>query len=180
MSENTKSPKDEPNSEPEEGITVIEEESPEAEVLDVPETDYETLYNQAQDRYQRNLAEFDNYRKRTAKEMAARYDAGLRAAAEKLLTIVDNFQRAMSTGDSKDNFYQGIALIARQFENLLTDMGIEPIGEGVGSVFDHNIHYAVAHVEDENHGQNVVTEVLQRGYMHRDKVLRPSMVKVAN
>ena len=181
MDKNPKSPKDAPNSEPEDNIMETEEESFDAEVMDTQETDYETLYNQAQDRYQRSMAEFDNFRKRTTKEMAARYEAGQRAVAEKLLPIVDNFERAMSTGESKeDNFYQGIALIARQFDNLLSEMGIEPIGEGVGSVFDHNIHYAVAHVEDEAHGQNVVTEVLQRGYMHRDKVLRPSMVKVAN
>jgi len=182
MNDNPRSPKDAPSSEPEDNIMETEEEAtPQVEVLDAQEADYETLYIQAQDRYQRNLAEFDNFRKRTTKEMAARYEDGLRAAAEKLLPIIDNFERAMSTGENKeDNFYQGIALIARQFENMLADMGIEPIGDGVGSVFDHNIHYAVAHVEDETHGQNVVTEVLQKGYMHRDKVLRPSMVKVAN
>jgi len=181
MNKNPKSPKDAPNSEPEDNIVETEGEPLEADVLDAAETDYETLYYQAQDRYQRSMAEFDNFRKRTTKEIAARYEAGQRAAAEKLLPIVDNFERAMSTGENKeDNFYQGIALIARQFESMLSDMGVEPIGEGVGSVFDHNIHYAVAHVEDTAHGQNVVTEVLQRGYMHRDKVLRPSMVKVAN
>jgi len=183
MNENPKSHKDVPSSEPEDTMVKTEEEeiAPEAEILGTLETDFEALYTQAQDRYQRNLAEFDNFRKRTTKEMAASYESGIRAAAEKLLPIADNFQRAMSANDNEDNhFYQGIALIARQFENVLSDMGIEPIGEGVGSVFDHNIHFAVAHVEDEAHGQNVVTEVLQRGYMHRDKVLRPSMVKVAN
>ena len=148
---------------------------------EVIETDYATLYNQAQDRYARTLAEFDNFRKRTTKEMAARYEDGVRAAAEKLLPIVDNFERAMSASENKeDNFYQGIALIARQFDNVLADIGVEPITDGVGSNFDHNIHHAVAHIEDEDLGQNVVAEVLQRGYLHRDKVLRPSMVKVAN
>jgi len=160
---------------------LAEGETLDAEVLDAPPTDYEALYTQAQDRYQRNLAEFDNFRKRTTKEMAARYEDGIRAVAEKLLPIVDNFERAMSTNENKeDNFYQGIALIARQFDGVLEGLSILPIAEGVGSVFDHNIHHAVAHVEDENHGQNVVAEVLQRGYTHREKVLRPSMVKVAN
>ena len=189
MNENPKTPKDAPNSEPEDIITEPpaedpEETTPDVEVLDAPETNetgYEALYNQAQDRYQRNLAEFDNFRKRTTKEMAARYEDGIRAAVEKLLPIVDNFERAMGASENKeDNFYQGIALIARQFDNVLSSLGVEPIGDGVGSVFDHNIHHAVAHIEDETQGQNVVTEVLQRGYMHRDKVLRPSMVKVAN
>jgi len=181
MNENPKSPKDEPSSEPEDILLWSEDEAPEAEVLDTPEMEYAVLYKQAQDNYLRNLAEFDNFRKRTTKEMAARYEDGIRAAAEKLLPIVDNFERAMSASENKeDNFYQGIAMIARQFETVLEGLGIIPIGEGVGSVFDHNIHHAVAHIEDEAHGQNVVTEVLQRGYMHRDKVLRPSMVKVAN
>ncbi|MCL2377606.1 MAG: nucleotide exchange factor GrpE [Defluviitaleaceae bacterium] len=178
---NSKPPKDEPNNEPEDIINEAEETADEIEVLEAPETDYAALYAQAQDRYQRNLAEFDNFRKRTTKEMAARYEDGVRAAAEKLLPIVDNFERAISTSENKeDNFYQGIALIARQFENVLSSLGIEPIGEGAGSVFDHNIHHAVAHIEDASLGQNVVSEVLQRGYTHRDKVIRPSMVKVAN
>jgi len=153
----------------------------ETEPPDVEEADYVTLYNQTQDRHQRTMAEFDNFRKRTTKEMAARYEDGIRAAAEKLLPIVDNFERAMSASENKeDNFYQGIALIARQFDNVLADIGVEPITDGVGSNFDHNIHHAVAHIEDDKYGQNIVAEVLQRGYMHRDKVLRPSMVKVAN
>ncbi|MCL2405257.1 MAG: nucleotide exchange factor GrpE [Defluviitaleaceae bacterium] len=180
MNETPKSPKDEPNNEPEKIIQEVDE-TTEVEVLDAPETDYAALYTQAQDRYQRNLAEFDNFRKRTSKEMAARYEDGVRAAAEKLLPIVDNFERAMTASENKDdNFYQGIAMIARQLDGILSDLGVEPICDGVGSVFDHNIHHAVAHIQDEAHGQNVVTEVLQRGYMHRDKVLRPSMVKVAN
>ena len=168
-------PDDEESSETE----TVEEETPAAEEPTVP--DYETLYNQAQDRAMRTLAEFDNFRKRTTKEMAARYEDGQRAAAEKLLPIVDNFERALGASENKeDNFYQGIALIARQFENMLADMGVEPITEEIGSAFDHNIHHAVAHIEDEAYGQSVIAEVLQKGYKHRDKVLRPSMVKVAN
>ena len=182
---------------PTDAIDVVEEltdqsidETDEAEVLDntedappeeVLETDYSALYNQAQDRYTRAMAEFDNFRKRTTKEMAGRYDDGIRAAAEKLLPIVDNFERALSASENKDdNFYQGIALISRQLDNMLSDIGVEPITDGAGSNFDHNIHHAVAHIEDETFGQNVIADVLQRGYLHRDKVLRPSMVKVAN
>ncbi|MCL2571144.1 MAG: nucleotide exchange factor GrpE [Defluviitaleaceae bacterium] len=162
----------------------VEDSEEEVEVLDpeAPATpDLEDVLAQAQDRHKRTLAEFDNFRKRTTKEMAARYDDGLRAAAEKLLPIVDNFQRAMNASENKeDNFYQGIALIARQLDNTLADIGIEPINDEPGTSFDHNIHHAVAHIEDDAYDQNVVVEVLQKGYKHRDKVLRPSMVKVAN
>ena len=169
------------NHETEEGITGEDKEETQEESTPEPEENYEALYNQTLDRYQRNLAEFDNFRKRTTKEMAARYDDGLRAAAEKLLPIVDNFERAMGANENKeDNFYQGIALIARQFDNVLADMGVEPINEEIGAPFDHNLHHAVAHVEDDAYDQNVIIEVLQKGYMHRDRVLRPSMVKVAN
>jgi len=143
--------------------------------------DYEAQFNQAQDRYQRTLAEFDNFRKRTAKEISARYEDGLRAAAEKLLPIVDNFERAMNASENKeDNFYQGIAMISRQLDAALTDIGLAPITEEPGTAFDHNLHHAVAHIEDEAFGQNVIAEVLQKGYKHRDRVIRPSMVKVAN
>jgi len=156
------------------------EESPSQEEESIA-PDYEAQYNQAQDRYQRTLAEFDNFRKRTAKEMSARYEDGLRAAAEKLLPIVDNFERAMNASENKDdNFYQGIAMISRQLDAVLADIGLVPITEEIGTAFDHNLHHAVAHVEDEAFDQNVIAEVLQKGYKHRDRVIRPSMVKVAN
>ena len=146
-----------------------------------PVTTLEVKLAQSQDQYKRTLAEFDNFRKRTAKEMAARYEDGQRAAAEKLLPVVDNFERAMNASENKeDQFYQGIALIARQLEQALADMGIEPIKADPGTTFDHNLHHAVAHVEDDAYGQSEIVEILQKGYKQRDKVLRPSMVKVAN
>jgi len=157
----------------------LPDEAPKTEEPKTP--NYEEMYNQAQDRYQRSLAEFDNFRKRTIKEMSARYEDGVRSVAEKLLPIIDNFERALAANESKeDNFYQGIALIARQFENTLAELGITPIEEEPGTPFDHNLHHAVAHTEDENFGQNVITEVLQKGYKHKDRIIRPSMVKVAN
>ena len=134
-----------------------------------------------QDRYHRCLAEFDNYRKRTAKEMASRYNDGIRATCEKLLPIIDNFERAMASSDNKeDTFYQGIALIARQFDGVLTELGIEQISTQPGDPFDANLHHAVAHVEDENLGQNEVSDILQKGYIHKERVIRYAMVKVAN
>jgi molecular chaperone GrpE len=155
--------------------------------LELPETEQEVLnppdakYNEMLDKYQRCFAEFDNYRKRTVKEMASKYDDGVRAACEKLLPVVDNFERALSACDDKeDSFYKGIEMIARQFDNVLDEMGIKSILIKPGGAFDTNLHYAVAHTEDENFGENQVAEVLQRGYLHKERVIRPAMVKVAN
>lgn len=142
--------------------------------------DYEKQYAEMFDRYQRSLAEFDNFRKRTTKEKSAMYDEGVRAMAEKMLPVLDNFERALSASENKDdNFYQGVAMIARQLENVLTDMGIEQIA-AFNESFDPNLHYAVAHTEDDSMEANVITEEMQKGYKHKDKVIRPSMVKVAN
>ena len=146
-----------------------------------PVSGFEKKYNEAQDRYQRTLAEFDNFRKRTSKEMAARYNDGVRAACERLLPIIDNFDRAISTVENKeDKFFQGIELIARQFEGVLSGLGIEEIPVEIGSAFDTDFHNAVAHIEDESLGDSVVADVLQKGFKLGDKVLRHAMVKVAN
>jgi molecular chaperone GrpE len=156
----------------------------EYDLLDEPEaetaTDYEKQYHDMLNRYQRTLAEFDNFRKRTIKEKASLYDDGLRSVVEKLLPVVDNFERALKTTESGDDpFYQGMAMIARQLDTMLADMGVSVI-PAVGEGFDHNVHFAVAHVEDEGFGANEVIEEMQKGYKHKDRVIRPSMVKVAN
>jgi len=141
-----------------------------------PEKDYDELF----DRYQRSLAEFDNFRKRTLKEKAASYDNGVQDTIEKLLPTLDNFVRALvSSEDKEDTFYQGIAMIARQLEDYLADLGVEII-ESSGAIFDHNLHYAVAHVEDDQYGVGEIIEELQKGYTYKGKVIRPSMVRVAN
>jgi len=157
----------------------LQEDQPELEILDAPNQD--SKYNEMVDRYQRALAEFDNYRKRTTKEMSARYDDGIRAACENLLPMVDNFKRALDACEDKENnFYQGVAMIARQFDGILSTLGVEEITLEPGDKFDPNFHNAVAHVEDENFGQNEIADVLQKGYVHKGKVLRHSMVRVAN
>ncbi|MCL2217849.1 MAG: nucleotide exchange factor GrpE [Defluviitaleaceae bacterium] len=155
------------------------ESTTEAEIVEsAPDDD---KYAEMLNRYQRCLAEFDNYRKRTAKEMAARYGDGIRAACEKLLPIVDNFERALAAhNDPESTFHQGIALIARQFGGVLEEMGVKPIETQPGDPFDANLHHAVAHTEDENLGQNEIAAVLQKGYVHKERVLRYAMVKVAN
>jgi molecular chaperone GrpE len=156
---------------------VLESAEEEVEILDAPLE----KYNEMLDKYQRCLAEFDNYRKRTVKEMASRYDDGIRAAAEKLLPIVDNFDRALSSCDNKDDtFFKGIEMIARQFDTMLDEMGVKSIAIEPGSPFDANFHHAVAHTQDESFGENEVAEILQKGYVHKERIIRPAMVKVAN
>lgn len=134
------------------------------------------------DRLKRNMAEFDNYRKRTEKEKAAMYEVGARSVIEKLLPIVDNFERGLAAvpeEEAKSAFAEGMDKIYKQVLKMLEDMGVKPI-EAVGQPFDPNFHNAVMHVEDERLGENVVAEEFQKGYLYRDSVVRHSMVKVAN
>ncbi len=134
------------------------------------------------DRLKRNMAEFDNYRKRTEKEKAAMYEVGARSVIEKLLPIVDNFERGLAAvpeEEAKSAFAEGMDKIYKQVLKMLEDMGVKPI-EAVGQPFDPNFHNAVMHVEDESLGENVVAEEFQKGYLYRDSVVRHSMVKVAN
>ena len=134
------------------------------------------------DRLKRSMAEFDNFRKRSEKEKATMFDMGARSIAEKILPVVDNFERAMvaapKEGDGKA-FAEGIAMIYNQLKKTLEDLGVKPI-DCVGQAFDPNFHNAVMHIEDESLGENVVAEELLKGYMYKDSVLRHSMVKVAN
>lgn len=134
------------------------------------------------DRLKRSMAEFDNFRKRSEKEKATMFDMGARSVAEKLLPIVDNFERAMlatpADGEGKA-FADGISMIYNQMTKAFEDLGVKPI-DCVGKEFDPNLHNAVMHIEDENLGENIVAEELLKGYMYKDGVLRHSMVKVAN
>lgn len=134
------------------------------------------------DRLQRTMAEFDNYRKRTDKEKASMYVIGAKDIVEKMLPVVDNFERAMATvteEQKKDPFVDGMDKIYKHLCKTLEDMGVKPI-EAVGKEFDPNFHNAVMHVEDDEVGENIVVEEFQKGYMYRDSVVRYSMVKVAN
>lgn len=134
------------------------------------------------DRVKRSLAEFDNYRKRTEKEKAAMYGMGLKDVVEKILPVVDNFERGLATvpEDKKDEaFVTGMQAVYKQFMTTLDSLGVKPI-EAVGKEFDPNLHNAVMHIEDENLGTNVVAEEFQKGYLYQDTVIRHSMVKVAN
>lgn len=132
------------------------------------------------DKYQRTLAEFDNFRKRTSKEKASMYDDGIRDTVSKLLPVVDNFERAiMSCQNTDDSFYKGIEMILKQIKEIFTSMGVEEI-PAVGEKFDPNLHAAVAHEDNEEYGENEIMIEMLKGYKHKDKVIRHSMVKVAN
>lgn len=134
------------------------------------------------DKYQRLMAEFENARKRTAKEAVQRYDMGAMGVLEKLLPVVDNFERGLDavSDEEKDSaFVQGINQIYKQFVAVMEDLGVTPM-DAKGKEFDANLHNAVMHVEDEELGENIVAEEMQKGYMYKDSVLRHSMVKVAN
>lgn len=134
------------------------------------------------DRVKRQMAEFDNFRKRTEKEKAAMFEVGAKSVVEKILPVIDNFERGLAglTEEQKaEPFAQGVEMTYKQLMTTLESIEVKPI-EAVGKEFDPNLHNAVMHVEDENLGENVVAEEFQKGYTYRDSVIRHSMVKVAN
>lgn len=135
------------------------------------------------DKYQRTLAEFDNFRKRTIKEKASMYDDGVRSTVEQLLMVIDNLERAVAVQEGKvdenDAFFKGVKMTLTQFRDVLHGMGVEEI-KAVGEQFDPNLHAAVAHEDDDNYGENEVVMEMLKGYKYKDKVIRHSMVKVAN
>jgi molecular chaperone GrpE len=134
------------------------------------------------DRLTRQMAEFDNFRKRTEKEKASMYEIGARSVIEKILPVVDNFERglgAVPEEQKEDSFVTGMDKIYKQLLTMMDELGVKPI-EAVGQEFDPNFHNAVMHVEDESLGENTVAEEFQKGYIYRDTVVRHSMVKVAN
>ncbi len=142
----------------------------------------DTQIEELTDRVQRQMAEFDNFRKRSEKEKAAMFEVGAKSMIEKVLPTVDNFERGLAglTEEQKaDPFVQGMEKVYRQLMTALEDAGVKPI-EAVGQPFDPNLHNAVMHVEDEEAGENTVVEEFQKGYLYRDSVVRHSMVKVAN
>ena len=131
------------------------------------------------DKLQRQMAEFENYRKRTEREKASMYDMGTRDTVEKLLPVIDNFERGLAGADESDPFAEGMQMIYRQMMTILDGIGVTPI-DAAGKEFDPNLHNAVMHVDDDSFGENIVVEELQKGYMYKDHVVRHSMVKVAN
>ena len=135
-----------------------------------------------QDKVTRQMAEFDNFRKRSEKEKAAMYSMGARDVLEKMLEVLDNFERgfdAVEEDDQDDAFVQGMQMVYKQMLEALEQRGVKPI-EAVGQPFDPNYHNAVMHEDNEEAGESEVVAEFQKGYMYHDDVIRHSMVKVAN
>ena len=158
----------------------------EVEIVDEKDEKIAQLEQQAADnldKYQRCLAEFDNFRKRTVKEKASMYDDGVRSTVEKLLMVIDNLERAVMVQEGKvdenDAFFKGVKMTLTQFQDVLKGIGVEEI-KAVGEKFDPNLHAAVAHEDNEEYGENEVVLEMLKGYMYKEKVIRHSMVKVAN
>lgn len=134
------------------------------------------------DQLRRQMAEFDNYRKRTGKEKASMYIIGAKEIVEKLLPVVDSFERGLATATEEqleDPFVDGMNKVYKQMITSLEELGVKPI-EAVGAEFNPDYHNAVMHVEDEEVGENIIVEEFQKGYTYKDFVVRHSMVKVAN
>lgn len=141
------------------------------------------LIEELNDKYMRTFAEFDNFRKRSEKEKAAMFEVGAKSIIEKILPIVDSFERGLGTlteDEIKVNpFADGMDKVYKQMVKALEEAGVTPI-EAVGKEFDPNLHNAVMHGDDDQYGENIVSEEFQKGYMYRDTVVRYSMVKVIN
>nr|WP_330372360.1 nucleotide exchange factor GrpE [Pseudobutyrivibrio sp. MD2005] len=135
---------------------------------------------QLNDRVMRQMAEFENFRRRTDVEKAQMFGNGAKAIIEKILPVVDNFERGLATvEEGADPFADGMLMIYKQLLTTLDEAGVKPI-EAVGQEFNPDFHNAVMHVDDEEVGENIVVEEFQKGYMYNDTVVRHSMVKVAN
>ena len=134
------------------------------------------------DKYTRLFAEFDNFRKRSEKEKTAMFEVGAKSIIEKILPIIDSFERGLATVPEEEKgsgFAEGRDKVYKQLVTSLEEAGVKQI-EALGQEFDPNLHNAVMHIEDESFGENVVAEEFQKGYMYRENVVRHSMVKVAN
>ena len=138
--------------------------------------------DELEDKVKRQMAEFDNFRKRTEKEKTAMFETGARSVIEKILPVVDNFERGFSSIPEEEkgtSFAAGMEMVYKQLMTELEKMDVKPI-PAVGEEFDPNLHNAVMHEEDETKEANIISEEFQKGYMYKDSVVRHSMVKVVN
>ena len=154
---------------------------PEVEVVEetVEVNPWEEKYNAERDAHLRLAAEYDNFRKRTVKEKDAAYGNGKAAAVEKLLPVYDNLERALNQPTEDAAFKKGVEMTMTELVNIFTGLGVEIFGE-VGENFDPNLHNAVMHIESEDLGENVISQVFQKGFKIGEKVVRFAMVQVAN
>ncbi len=157
----------------------VEEEKAE-ETAPSAEEKLQKALDEANDKFLRLAAEYDNYRKRTAKEKAELNSACKCAVIADLLPVIDNLDRAMAHNtDNPDEYKKGVEMIVTQFSAALEKLGVESFGEA-GEAFDPNLHNAVMHIEDENLAENTVAAVFAKGYRLGEKVIRPATVQVAN
>lgn len=158
----------------------VEESTAEEKTETAPPCDeWEKKYNDVNEKYMRTLAEYDNYRKRTIKEKESIYSDAKATVAEKFLSVADNFDRALAAATEKNAFYEGVEMVKKQLDEVFGQIGVEEI-KSVGESFDPMLHNAVMHTEDDSVGENTVVEEFQKGYRMGERVIRHSMVKVAN
>ena len=150
-----------------------------AEAPPVPEVNWEEKYNAEHDTYLRLAAEFDNFRKRTIKEKEQSYGNGKSDAVAKLLPIYDNLERALNQPTEDAAYRKGVELTMTELVKIFTGLGVEIFGQA-GYAFDPNLHNAVMHTEDESLGENVISQVFQKGFKVGEKIVRFAMVQVAN
>ena len=157
------------------------EETPveETPVVEIPEVNWEEKYNEEHDSYLRLAADYDNFRKRNAKEKETLYAAGKADAVEKLLPVYDNLERALNQATADEAYKKGVEMTMTQLVGILNGLGVEIFGQ-TGETFDPNLHDAVMHTEDENLGENVISQVFQKGFKLGEKIVRFAMVQVAN
>ena len=149
------------------------------ETPETPAVNWEEKYNAEHDSYLRLAADYDNFRKRTAKEKEASYGNGKADAEAKLLPVYDNLERALNQPTEDAAYKKGVEMTMTELVKIFTALGVEIFGD-VGDTFDPNLHNAVMHTEDESLGENVITMVFQKGFKLGDKVVRFAMVQVAN
>ena len=141
----------------------------------------DTKIEELTDQVKRQMAEFENFRKRTDKEKSSMYEMGAKSVVEKILPVIDNFERGLATvpEGGGDAFYDGMQLVYKQLITELDSIGVKPI-EALGQPFDPNLHNAVMQVESQEYESGYVAQELQKGYMYRDTVVRYSMVAVVS
>ena len=150
------------------------------EVAEAPEVNpWEEKYNAEHDQFLRLAAEFDNFRKRTIKEKEASYGNGKADAVAKMLPVYDNLERALNQPTEDAAYKNGVELTMNELLKIFTGLGVEVFGNA-GDAFDPNLHNAVMHIDDENLGENVISQVFQKGFKIGEKVVRFAMVQVAN
>ena len=160
--------------------TPIEEVVEEAPAEETPEVNpFEEKYNAENDAYLRLAAEYDNFRKRTAKEKESSYTNGKSDAVEKLLPVYDNLARALNQETSDAAYKKGVEMTMNELVKILSGLGVEIFG-AVGDEFDPNLHNAVMHTEDDSVGENTISQVFQQGFKLGEKIVRFAMVQVAN